>query len=288
MTGFGSASGAALFYQWAWELKSVNGKALDVRLRLPSGWDGLEASVKAQIAARFSRGNISANLSLSGQVPQTILIHQPVLDAYLAAARRLSETHALAMPTAADLLQMRGVAEVSADLADADLAQVQADVMTGLMTAIAALAENRAAEGARLATVLAQTVRRIAAAAADARAAAALQAESMHQRLQQRLAELLGEGASVDPARLAQEVALLVAKADVTEELDRLDGHVAAAQALLAKPEPVGRAFDFLAQEFNRETNTLCAKSASPALTRIGLDLKAHIDQLREQIQNVE
>ncbi len=288
MTGFGSSSGTVLYFNWAWELKSVNGKALDIRVRLPSGWDALEADVKSAIAAKISRGNINVGLSLSGAVPQTIVINDAVLMAYLTAAKNLSAAHGLALPTAADLLQLRGVADVSADLSEGEVAQVRAAAFAGLAAAADALAANRAAEGARLAEVLAVTTEKIALAAEQARAETATQTHMIATRLRQRLDELLADSKAVDPDRLAQEVAILVAKADITEELDRLDGHVAAARALLAKPEPVGRAFDFLAQEFNRETNTLCAKSSSPALTRIGLDLKALIDQLREQIQNVE
>jgi uncharacterized protein (TIGR00255 family) len=288
MTGFGSSSGSALYFNWAWELKSVNGKALDIRVRLPSGWDALEAEIKALIASKISRGNIAVGLSLTGAVPQTIVINDAVLGAYLTAAKNLSAAHGLAMPTAADLLQLRGVADVSADLSETDMAEVRASAFAGLGVAVSALAANRAGEGARLAEVLAMTIERIASAAEAARTEAGALTHAMAARLRQRLEELLADSKAVDPDRLAQEVAILAAKADITEELDRLDGHVTAARELLAKPEPVGRAFDFLAQEFNRETNTLCAKSSSPALTRIGLDLKALIDQLREQIQNVE
>jgi uncharacterized protein (TIGR00255 family) len=288
MTGFGTASGTTLFFNWAWELKSVNGKALDVRLRLPNGWEVHEAEIKTIITKRATRGNIAVNLTLGGQVPQTIAINQIVLTAYLEAAKALAVQHGLAMPTTADLLQLRGVADVSADLSEDDLAQVRAAALAGLAIAVEALIVNRDAEGARLADVLAITVDRIDSASKAARAEASTQSATIAARLTQRLEELLGDNRTVDPDRLAQEVAVLAAKADVTEELDRLEGHVSAARELLAKREPVGRAFDFLAQEFNRETNTLCAKSSSPALTRIGLELKALIDQLREQIQNVE
>jgi uncharacterized protein (TIGR00255 family) len=288
MTGFGVASGTTLFFNWAWELKSVNGKALDVRVRLPNGWEAHETEIKTSIAKCITRGNIAVNLTLSGQVPQTIAINQAILTAYLEAATTLAAQHGLAMPTTADLLQLRGVADVSADLSEDDLAHVRDAALAGLRNAIDALVTNRDAEGARLADILGITVDRIDAASKAARAEAATQSGAIAARLNQRLEELLGGNRTVDPERLAQEVAVLAAKADVTEELDRLDGHISAARELLAKQEPVGRAFDFLAQEFNRETNTLCAKSSSTALTRIGLDLKALIDQLREQIQNVE
>lgn len=287
MTGFGRASGTAAFLQFVWELKSVNGKALDVRMRLPGGWDGLEGPAKQIIGKYVSRGNVSVALSLSGAAPQTIKINEDVLAAYVDAANRLSDSHAVAKPNAAELLSLRGVADVSTEMDATTEETMRVALLAGLETAAKALADNRLQEGARLGPVLMAVIDKIDAARAESAHEAAAQPNQLAARLKARLDEVAA-GASVDPDRLSQEVAMLALKADVTEELDRLTAHVAAARALLAKPEPVGRAFDFLAQEFNREVNTLCSKSASVPLTRIGLDLKALIDQLREQIQNLE
>jgi uncharacterized protein (TIGR00255 family) len=234
-----------------------------------------------------TRGNVTANLALNGHAPQTIKINDDVLAAYVRAANKLAAAHGVAKPNAAELLNLRGVADVSTDLDEPTDAKIRVAVQTGLETAAQALAENRAQEGARLGPVMATVVEKIAAACDAAATEAATQPDQLAVRLQARLDELK-LGAPVDPDRLAQEIAVLALKADVTEELDRLAAHIAAARDLLAKPEPVGRAFDFLAQEFNREVNTLCSKSASVSLTRIGLELKALIDQLREQIQNLE
>jgi uncharacterized protein (TIGR00255 family) len=287
MTGFGRANGAAGFLHYVWELKSVNGKALDIRLRLPSGWDMLEASARQTIARHVLRGNISASLSLTGIAPQTIRINEDVLAAYVAAASTLAATHAVAKPNAAELLALRGVADVASDLDAEAEDKIAAALLAGLESAAAALAQARAQEGKRLAPVLAGVIDRIDKACASAAKEAALQPDQLTAKLKQRLDDIAA-GQMVDPDRLAQEIALLALKADVTEELDRLAAHISAARDLLAKPEPVGRAFDFLAQEFNREVNTLCSKSASVPLTRIGLELKALIDQLREQVQNLE
>jgi uncharacterized protein (TIGR00255 family) len=287
MTGFGRASGAADFLHYVWELKSVNGKALDIRLRLPSGWDTLEAPARQALARYVSRGNVSASLSLSGTAPQTIRINEEMLAAYVAAANTLSTTHAVARPNAAELLALRGVADVMADIDSDAEEKIAAVLLAGLENAAAALAQTRAQEGKRLAPVLISVIERIDKACAAAAVEAAEQPKQVSAKLKQRLDDMAA-GQMVDPERLAQEVALIALKFDVTEELDRLSAHISAARDLLDKPEPVGRAFDFLAQEFNREINTLCSKSASVPLTRIGLELKGLIDQLREQVQNLE
>ncbi len=286
MTGFGSASGSADYLHYVWELKSVNGKALDIRLRTPTGWDSLEVAARQIIGSHVTRGNVSANLALTGAAPQTIRINEDVLAAYVDAANRLAAAHGVNKPNAAELLQLRGVADVTSDMDETAAENIRAAVLAGLAVAAKNLAENRSQEGARLALVLTSVVDKIEAACAAAASEAATQPDQVQTRLKTRLAEVTT--APVDPDRLAQEMAMLALKSDVTEELDRLAAHLAAARDLLAKPEPTGRAFDFLAQEFNREVNTLCSKSASVPLTRLGLELKSLIDQLREQIQNLE
>ncbi len=288
MTGFGRAHGDCAGQSWVWELRCVNGRALDVRLRTAGGWDNLEADAKAIIGKSLTRGSLNATLTLNATGSDAVRINQEMLSAYLALSARLQKDHGLAPPTTAELLGLRGVVDASAALDDATTAALRAALLDGLAQALAELQAARKAEGDRLAAVLGSVIDRIEALCGEAEAMAASQPALQRAKLTERLDELLAGRGGVDPARLEQEVALLALKSDVREELDRLAGHIVAARALLAKAEPVGRSFDFLAQEFNRETNTLCSKAASPALTRLGLDLKALIDQLREQVQNVE
>jgi uncharacterized protein (TIGR00255 family) len=288
MTGFGRAHGDCVGQNWVWEIRSVNSRALDVRVRLPGGWDGLEADVKLLIGKSLTRGSVNATLTLASTATDGLRINQDILKSYLGLSAQLQRDHALAPPTTVDLLSLRGVVDAGAAMDDDILATLRTALLAGLGQALAALQTARQAEGARLAEVLGGVIDRIAANCTAAESLAATQAEAQRAKLAERLDELLAGRGGVDPARLEQEVALLALKSDVREELDRLACHITAARALLAKAEPVGRNFDFLAQEFNREANTLCSKAAIPALTRLGLDLKALIDQLREQVQNVE
>ncbi len=288
MTGFGRSSGNAYGQNWVWEVRSVNGRALDVRLRLPSGWDGLEVECKALVGKSLTRGSVNATLSLSSSAGDALRINQDTLTHYLKLSGDLQRDHGLAAPTTAELLGLRGVVESGASLDEAALADMRSALLAGLMLAVKDLQAARAAEGARLTGILATVIDRIASICSEAESAAAGQSMAQKAKLTERLDELLAGRGGIDPARLEQEVALLALKSDVREELDRLAGHIEAARGLLSKPEAVGRSFDFLAQEFNREANTLCSKAAVPTLTRLGLDLKAAIDQLREQVQNVE
>jgi uncharacterized protein (TIGR00255 family) len=288
MTGFGRSSGNVSGQNWVWELRSVNGRALDVRLRLPSGWDGLEAECKSLIGKSLTRGSVNATLTLSSSAGEALRINQDALTHYLKLSGDLQRNHGLAAPTTAELLGLRGVVESGASLDDAALSIMRSALLAGLALALGELQAARLAEGARLEGILAGVIDRITGICSEAESVAAGQCIAQKAKLAERLDELLAGRGGVDPARLEQEVALLALKSDVREELDRLAGHIVAALELLAKPEAVGRSFDFLAQEFNREANTLCSKAAVPALTRLGLDLKAAIDQLREQVQNVE
>jgi uncharacterized protein (TIGR00255 family) len=287
MTGFARATGALGGSSWAWELKSVNGRALDVRLRLPSGFDALEADARQKLAKAISRGSVQAGLNLSETAVQAVAINQAVLEAYLPALKALSQTHGFATPNAAEVLGLRGVVEHGG--ADELSAALKTAVLSSLDDAISGLKAARAAEGAQLAAVLGSLVDSVAALASAAGEEATHQPRAVKERLEARLAEIMSPGAApVDPDRLAQEVALLAAKADVREELDRLAVHVAAARDLLKSAEPVGRKLDFLAQEFHREATTLGNKAATPALKSLALELKTLIDQLKEQVQNVE
>jgi uncharacterized protein (TIGR00255 family) len=293
MTGQASRTGEGSGATWAWDLRSVNGKGLDLRYRLPEGLDGLEAALRAALAQRFQRGNITITLRMTRDAgPDSLRINPAALERVLdglAAVGRAATARGLPLHGAstAEVLSFRGVLEAAIP-GEAEDGALRAAILSDAAAAIDALAAARAAEGRVLARVIAAQVDRIAALTADAVAEAALRRDGMAATLRENLARVLENADGVDETRLAQELALLAVKSDVTEETDRLGAHVEAARALLAAGGPVGRKLDFLTQEFNREANTLCAKAQSIALTRIGLDLKTVIDQMREQVQNVE
>jgi uncharacterized protein (TIGR00255 family) len=291
MTGFARAEGSQDGFSWVWEVKSVNSKALDLRLRLPSGFDHLEPHLRNSLAARIKRGNISVNLSVARGAPGGGLrVNRQALDQILALVEELSGQTSAAAPRLDGLLGLRGVIEQVEDEIETPEAREQRSsiVLAGWDQALAQLVAMREAEGIRLAAVLRERLDEIASLAGAAEGAAAAQPEALRARLRGLVASLLEAAPALPEERLAQEAALLVAKADIREELDRLKAHLAAAGDLLAEGAAIGRRFDFLCQEFNRETNTLCSKAADIELTRIGLALKAAIEQLREQVQNIE
>lgn len=290
MTGFARASGERQGLFWQWEVKSVNGKALDVRLRLPPGCEALETPVRAALAAAFKRGNLQVALSVSGQIGrETVRLNQEILDRLVEAGETLRDRIG-GEPLRADvLLSIKGVVEVAAEPeAEGESEARNAAMLVSFEEALAALAAARREEGSRLAAVVSAQVQRIAELADAARRNPSRTPDAIRARLAEQVARLLETGASLDPDRLHQEAVIAATRADIQEELDRLASHVEAARALLASHEAVGRKFDFLAQEFNREANTLCSKASDRSLTAIGLDLKTVIDQLREQVQNIE
>jgi uncharacterized protein (TIGR00255 family) len=290
MTGFAESIGSHDMLRWRWEAKSVNGRGLDVRLRVPPGFDSLEQPARALAAERFRRGNLQVSLSMEQQEGARGLKVDPVA---LAGAVRLAQEVAaetgLAPARIDGILALKGViVQDDPGLLDPLLrADRDAAILKSLALAFDALVKARANEGTKLQTLLAGQMNEIERLTREAASLAAVQPQALRQRLQAQIADMLG-GGTVPEERLAQEAALLAAKADVREELDRLAAHVQDARALIAGGEAVGRKLDFLAQEFNREANTLCSKSADIALTRVGLSLKAVIDQFREQAQNVE
>jgi uncharacterized protein (TIGR00255 family) len=292
MTGFAERRGAGAGADWVWEIRAVNGKGLDLRLRLPEGIEGLEQAARAAVAAQVARGNVTLTLKLArGGEAGAPRVNAAGLAAALDALATVSQVAAqrgieLRQTAASDILTLRGVLETAA--AEEDTGPLLAALLADLDAALAAFNAMRAAEGQALAAVIAGQIARVADLSAAAREAAEARRPLMEQALRDNLARVLAGAAEADPARIAQELALLVVKADVTEELDRLAAHVAAAGRLLAEKGAVGRKFDFLMQEFMREANTLCSKSGNADLTRIGLDLKTVIDQMREQVQNVE
>ncbi len=288
MTGFARANGAQAGYSWVWEVKSVNSKGLDLRFRLPTGFDAMEAAARGIASQRFVRGNLSINLNLQRPEKAPLLsVNRAVLDQMIAL---VGEYNAEAPPDIEALLNVRGVVDVVEDAADDEhaIAARDAAIIESFGGLVEALARSRDGEGERLGVVVAEHVDRIAELTEAATALAAMQPERRTERLRAQIDELLGGDTPVPEERLAQEIAMIVARGDVREELDRLRAPVGAARDLMSEGGAVGRRLDFLCQEFNREANTLCSKSSDLELTRIGLELKAAIERLREQIQNIE
>jgi len=290
MTGFSRLDGSDQGQRWTWELRTVNGKGLDVRLRLPPGLDRLEIAARDRLAGRMARGNVQASLNLVREGAVTRLrVNEEVLSAVLAAMSQVASRIDAAVPTLDGILAFKGVLEVSeVEDDEATRAALDAAVLAGLDRAVDGLLEARAREGAAIGAVLLGHVDEIERLTLAAEANPARRPEVIRARLAEQVEALLGAVPALDPQRLAQEAVLLATRADIREELDRLKTHVAEARRLLGGGGAVGRRLDFLAQEFNRETNTLCSKSNDRELTAIGLDLKAVVDQLREQIQNIE
>jgi uncharacterized protein (TIGR00255 family) len=290
MTGFARGHGVAGSYAWAWELKSVNSKGLDVKLRLPPGWDAIEPTVRARAAETLARGSVFANLTVSRDGAAPIArVNEPVLNAVLAALNGLSGKVEAAPPSLDGILSLKGVIEVSeAEESEDERSAAEAAIVKGFADALKGLADMRRTEGQALGKVLAERLAEIGALAARAEATPGRKAEAIKARLAEQVATLLEASQRFDPDRLHQEAILLASKIDILEELDRLVAHVAQAKKLLGSGGPVGRKLDFLAQELNRESNTLCSKANDLELTNIGLDLKAVVEQFREQVQNLE
>lgn len=292
MTAFASRTGALGAASWAWEMRGVNARGLDIRLRMPDGIEGLEPALRAALGKALSRGNVTVNLRLQrDDVAGALAVDEAYLDEVLKALDLVQERAfamgvTLGQPTAADVLTQRGV--LMPAKADDDAAALAAALIADVAPLVADFVDMRAREGSALAAVIRDQLDQIAALTDAAPVAAEARAPQVKANLTAALRRVLEDVAEVEPGRVAQELALLAVKSDVTEEIDRLKAHVAAARALLDERKPAGRKLDFLAQEFNREANTLCAKAQAAPLTAIGLDLKAVIDQMREQIQNVE
>ncbi len=294
MTGFAARKGQGLGYNWVWDIRSVNGKGLDLRLRVPDWIDGLEAAVRAELGRVLQRGNVSLSLKVSkdGADAETGLrINRIALAQVLSAIAEIEQAAldcgvTLAQASHADVLVMRGVLD-QATVSD-DVSPLRSALLADLPVLIADFQAMRAAEGAALAQVIQAQLDLISSLTANAVDEALARNAAANTTLRQSLARILANADGIDETRLAQELALMAVKNDTTEELDRLSAHVTAGTTLMQGPGPVGRKFDFLMQEFMREANTLCSKAQSLALTRIGLDLKTVIDQMREQVQNVE
>lgn len=291
MTGFARLDGRTGRHQWAWELRSVNGKGLDLRLRLPQGFERIETEIRRIASAHFARGNIQAALNIqAAEVKVEAVVNQPALQAVLDLKKDLEDKIDPAPLRFDTLLGIRGIVDFR-DVADdpAELEALDRDILAGLEKAAAAMAAMREAEGAALTAVLLAQIAAIEKLANLVEADPSRSPEQIRARLETQVAALLdGTSGTLDRDRLHAEVAILATKADLREEIDRLKSHIAAARDLLAKGGPVGRKLDFLAQEFNRESNTICSKSNSAAVTAAGIELKVVIDQFREQVQNLE
>jgi uncharacterized protein (TIGR00255 family) len=290
MTGFARGQGNIGSYAWSWEIKSVNAKGLDIRFRLPPGWDAVEVAARKRASEHLVRGTVYANLTVERKgVPPTVKVNEAVLNSMLAAIKQVADKVDATAPSLDGILALKGVIEISEDdERPEDRRAAEAAVITGFDTLLADLVTMRRAEGATLGELLIARLDEIAALAARAEAAPGRKAEAIKARLAEQVATLLSASQRFDSDRLHQEALLLASKADIREELDRLASHGAQARKMLEEGGPAGRRLDFLAQELNRESNTLTAKANDVELTNIGLELKSVVEQFREQVQNLE
>jgi uncharacterized protein (TIGR00255 family) len=290
MTGFARADGVAAAYAWAWELKSVNAKGIDLRLRLPPGWDVVEVPVRARVSEALARGTVYATLSIERTgVEPVVRVNDSVLAAVLATLKDLSGRVEAAPARLDGILAIKGVVEVvDAPEREEDRRMAEAAVVAGFERALAELTHMRRDEGEALARVLLARLAEIATLAAKADTAPGRHPEAIKRRIAEQIGALWDNASRFDADRLHQEAILIAAKADVREELDRLNAHVAQARKLIESGGAIGRRLDFLSQELHRESNTLCAKANDVELTNIGLELKTVVEQFREQVQNLE
>ena len=290
MTGFARIDGAEDGYNWVWELRSVNSRSLDVRLRLPNGMEHIETGARNMVSEQLTRGNVSVSLTL--QKPpsrQEVLIKSEVLNQILQISKKLSEDHNVSPPSVDGLLAIRGVLEVrDEEENDQQLKNIEIAIFEGLSKGLDELVKNRYAEGERLVVSIGRHLDEIESLIAEASSIDEAQPAVILKRMREKINSLANELPALTEERLAQEAAILAVKADIREELDRISAHVEGGRELIESGSPVGRKLDFLCQEFNREANTVCSKSSDLNLTRLGLQLKAVIERLREQIQNIE
>lgn len=290
MTGFARTDGRDDALEWSWEVRSVNGRGLDIRCRVPPGMERLDPKVRAAVSSRLRRGSVTVALRLA-QAPGAgaVRVNRALLDELIAIAAEYRDAAGVAKPRLDGLLALRGVIEPAERTRDeARYERQEAAMLRGLDEALAVLVRERRAEGAALAAVLADRIAEIESLTRQAEERAAQRLAPMGERLRAQVAALIGAGAPLPEDRLAAELAVLAVKADVTEEIERLTAHCAAAARHLKEDGAIGRKLDFLAQEFNREASTLCAKASDTALTDVGLAIKSAIDRFREQVQNVE
>ena len=292
MTGFATLKGQEGPRSWTWDIRAVNGRGLDLRLKLPDWIEGLEVEARKLVSAAVSRGNVTLGLRIGRETGEgAVALNSAALDGMLAVLAEIDHAAKargleLAAPSPVEVAAMRGVME--ANSLEEDLGPLVAELLAGLPDLLAGFNAMRAHEGATLAKVMQDQLARIETLVEEAGVAIEARREAQAEALRTALARVLDNSDGADPDRVAQELAVIAVKSDVREEIDRLGAHVAQARSLIANGGPCGRKLDFLMQEFNREANTLCAKSQFQELTRVGLDIKAVVDQMREQVQNVE
>ncbi len=291
MTGFARQDGQLDRHRWTYELRSVNGRGLEVRCRLPAGFDALELKLRKAVTAKLARGNVSVSLTLrDDEKAGRLVLNKDALSSVLEMVKTVQEESPIAMapPTVDGVLNIRGVIEASEETLSEDaLSALIETLATSFDEALGKLIDHRRAEGASLQAILEKQIDAVEELTNTSRKLSEGSTQTLQARILKSIEGLASE-VQLDEARLAQEVAVLSVKADICEELDRLDAHIIAARALLAENGPIGRKFDFLVQEFNRETNTLCSKAVDITLKQAGLEMKTIIDQMREQVQNVE
>ena len=292
MTGFARTEGSldldGAQWRWTWEIRSLNNRGLDLKCRLPGWLDNLEAEVRKRLMKKVTRGSVIIGLQLrSDQGEGQVSVNQAALAQVMKAVEQISAETECAPPTPDGILALRGVLNIEEDQSAPEIRKaVSAALLESFEDLTVDLVKARAAEGQKLSALVTDQIDEIERLTREAAGSAETLPDTIKTRLEDQLKDLLSE--TIEPARLAQEAALLAVKADVREELDRLEAHITAARQLLAAPSVIGRKFDFLVQEFNREANTLCSKAQTIELKQIGLDLKTVIDQMREQIQNIE
>lgn len=288
MTGFARAAGTVGIHAWAWEIRSVNGRGLDIRVRVPPGFEVLAEAARKRLTGAFARGTLHVNLQITSDAgPPRPRINEAALAGLLQAIARLPATDAVRPPSYDGLLGIRGVVELAEESEDT-LTVIEAPVLAGLESVVLGLKEARAGEGRALEAVLSGHLETISRLTTQAEQHPARGVDAIRERIAAQVGALLEASQALDPQRLHQEAALLAVKADIREEIDRLHAHVAALRLLLDQGGPIGRKLDFLSQEFGREASTLCAKAGDAGLSRIGLELRTVVDQMREQVQNVE
>ena len=290
MTGFARGQGVAGAYAWSWEIKSVNAKGLDIRFRLPPGWDAVEVTARTRATQTLSRGTVYCNLTVARQgVAPTVKVNEQVLHAVIATLNQLTGKVDAAAPTLDGILALKGVMEVTEETESEESHRAaEAAILQGFDKALADLDAMRKHEGATLGNLLSTRLREIAAMTAQAAAAPGRKPEAIKARLAAQVAALIESSQRFDSDRLHQEAIMLATKADIREELDRIASHISQARELIGKGGPIGRRLDFLAQEFHREVNTCCSKSNDIELINTGLEMKNVVEQFREQVQNLE
>ncbi|WP_417448837.1 YicC/YloC family endoribonuclease [Kordiimonas sp.] len=290
MTGFARGAGEGAGFRWNWEIKSVNNKGLEVRCKLPAFLDGFDLRIKKAVSGKLDRGSVFVNLSVSREGDEAVFeINEERLKALINVAAKYGGHGGIAQASIDGLLAIKGVADLTVrEMNDSERCELEGLLQESLSSLLADLIHARDSEGARMSDVLKAQLEGIEKLSIAARDVAGDRVPAMEARFSAQMARLANMDKPISDERLAQEVAVLAVKADIQEELDRLDSHVLEAHKLLASDKSVGRRLDFLCQEFNREANTLCSKSGDSSLTKVGLDLKALIDQFREQVQNVE